>query len=174
MEDLRYPIGKFEYAGPASPEQVAQWIGEIAAAPARLRAAVDGLTEAQIETPYRPGGWTLHQVVNHVPDSHMNAYIRFHWALTEDEPLIKAYHEDRWAELYDGRTTPVSVSLALLEALHARWVLLLRSLSPAELGKTFRHSELGSLTLERVIGLYAWHGRHHVAHVTELRKRMGW
>src|SRR5437764_14917013 len=124
MEDLRYPIGKFQGEG-----GLPRWIDEIAATPPQLRTAVEGLSPAQIDTPYRPDGWTVRQLVHHVPDSHLNSYVRFRWALTEDEPLIKTYHEDRWAELSDARTAPVEVSLALLDALHVRWTELLRSLS---------------------------------------------
>jgi hypothetical protein len=162
MDDLRYPIGRFEGKG-----ELPQWIDEIAAAPSNLRAAVKGLTPQQLDTPYRPGGWTVRQVVHHVPDSHLNSYVRFRLALTEDEPTIKPYDEERWAGLVDARTAPVEVSLALLESLHERWVLLLRSLTPADWQRTFRHPELGVVTLERSAGLYAWHGRHHVAHIVK-------
>ncbi len=163
MDDLRYPIGKFDGEG-----ELRQWIDEIAAAPAQLRAAVQGLSPQQLDTPYRPGGWTVRQVVHHVPDSHLNCYVRFRLALTEDEPTIKPYDEGRWASLVDARTAPVEVSLALLESLHERWVMLLRSLTPSDWKRTFRHPELGVVTLERTAGLYAWHGRHHVAHIKNL------
>jgi hypothetical protein len=173
--DLRYPVGKYHHDGPATAEQHARWIEEIAATPGRLRAAVSGLTDAQLNTPYRPGGWTVRQVVHHVPESHMNAYVRFKLALTEDEPTIKPYAEARWAELPDVAATPIDVSLALLDALHDRWVRLLRALGPNDLARTFRHPELGrTLTLEWTLGQYAWHGRHHVAHITALRARSGW
>ncbi len=147
---------------------------EIAEAPAKLRAAVEGLSVDHLDAPYRPGGWTVRQVVHHVPDSHLNSYCRFKLALTEDEPTIKAYHEDRWAELEDSRATPIDVSLALLESLHKRWVLLMKSLGPAEFARTFRHPEIGVLSLAKNVCLYAWHGRHHAAHITSLRERMGW
>jgi len=147
---------------------------EIEETPARLKAAVAGLSDVQLDTPYRPGGWTVRQVVHHVPDSHLNSYIRFRWALTEDEPTIKAYHEDRWAELSDARTAPVEVSLVLLESLHRRWVSLMGSLTGEEWKRTFVHPQLGPVTLEKNAALYAWHGRHHVAHVTGLREREGW
>jgi hypothetical protein len=173
-EELRYPIGRFEWSGGGSPERIAQWIGEIAAAPGQLRAAVDGLAAGQLDTPYRPGGWTVRQVVHHLPDSHLNSYVRFRLALTEPEPAIRPYDEARWAELGDARTAPVEVSLALLESLHGRWILLLRSLEPADWQRTFRHPEIGLVTLERTAALYAWHGRHHVAQITSLRRRMGW
>src|SRR5437667_5655643 len=135
--DLRYPIGSFKLEGAPTGEQVKRAINEIAEAPAKLRAAVKDLTPEQLETPYRPGGWTVRQVVHHVPDSHLNSYCRFKLALTEDEPTIKAYHEDRWAELGDVRAAPIEVSLALLESLHERWVLLLKSLAPTDFERTF-------------------------------------
>jgi uncharacterized damage-inducible protein DinB len=174
MEDLRYPAGKFQWDGSASDEQLRRWIDEIAAAPAQLRAAVQGLSPEQLDTPYRPGGWTVRQVVHHVPDSHLNSYIRFRLALTEPEPTIKPYGEALWAELADARTAQVEVSLALLESLHERWTLLLRSLAPPDWKRTFRHPEIGVMSLERNAGLYAWHGRHHAAQIASLRKRMGW
>jgi uncharacterized damage-inducible protein DinB len=174
LTDPRYPIGKFEYSTPLTPEQRMRCIEQIASAPASLRAAVEGLSAEQVATPYRPGGWTVRQVVHHVPDSHLNAYTRFKLALTEDEPTIKPYEEARWAELDDSRTTPLEVSLTLLEALHARWILLLRGLSPADFARRFRHPEWGTITLDRNLALYAWHGRHHTAHITSLRERMGW
>ncbi|MEK6570441.1 MAG: YfiT family bacillithiol transferase, partial [Bacteroidota bacterium] len=151
-----------------------QFIQHLADAPANLRGAVRGLSDRQLDTPYRPGGWTVRQVVHHVPDSHLNAYIRFKLALTENEPTIKPYEQQLWAELPDARTGPIEMSLALLEALHKRWVLLLQSLNPSDFNRTFRHPELGLMTLDRTLALYAWHGRHHVAHITSLRERMGW
>lgn len=174
MSDLRYPIGPFKLNGTPTEEDVQQAIEHIAGAPANLRRAVDGLTNEQLNTPYRPGGWTVRQVVHHVPDSHLNSYCRFKLALTEDEPTIKAYHEDRWAELEDSRVTPVEVSLDILESLHRRWVALLRSMAPSDFERTFRHPELGAVTLAQNACLYSWHGRHHVAHITSLRERMGW
>jgi uncharacterized damage-inducible protein DinB len=174
MDDLRYPVGKFLYDGPPTEEQKQDLLHEIALTPANLRSAVKSLSEAQLDTEYRPGGWTVRQVVHHVPDSHLNSYVRFKLALTEDEPTIKPYAEDRWAELPDSKTTPIEVSLTLLETLHDRWVRLLRSLTPEQWKRTFRHPELGPMTLEKTLALYAWHGRHHVAHITELRKRRSW
>jgi uncharacterized damage-inducible protein DinB len=174
MEDLRYPIGKFSVEGEITDERRREWISQIAAAPSQLRAALSGLSDDQLATPYRPGGWTLRQLAHHLPDSHMNSYVRFRLALTEEAPTIKPYQEERWAELNDARTAPVEVSLALLDSLHARWVLLLRSLADGDWKRTFRHPELGLVTLERNLALYAWHGRHHVAHVTALRERRGW
>jgi uncharacterized damage-inducible protein DinB len=172
--DLRYPIGEFRFPDAVSPEDRRRFVGQIGEAPARLRAAVSGLSEAQLETPYRPGGWTLRQLVHHVPDSHMNSYMRFRLALTEDDPTIKPYHEDRWALLLDACSSPIEASLTLLECLHARWVALLQSLSEEEWRRTFRHPDLGPVSLEQNAALYAWHGRHHVAHITALRERMGW
>lgn len=174
MSDPRYPIGKFTFDGPTDEPQRNKLIADIAKAPGALRAAISGLSAQQMETPYRNGGWTVRQVIHHVPESHMNAYIRFKLALTEDEPTIKPYMEDRWATTPDVRATPPEVSLALLDSLHDRWVRLLRSLTPDEWKRTFRHPELGTVSLEKNLALYAWHGRHHTAHITELRKRMGW
>jgi hypothetical protein len=174
MSDLRYPIGKFSFEGSVNEEQRKKLINDIEQAPAQLRAAVQGLSPQQIDTPYRPEGWTVRQVVHHVPDSHMNAYTRFKLALTEDQPTIKPYMEDRWARLDDTQTTPLEVSLALLDSLHNRWVRLLRSLKPEDWKRTFRHPELGLMPLEKNLALYAWHGRHHVAHITALRERMKW
>jgi uncharacterized damage-inducible protein DinB len=174
MTDLRYPIGKAEMERELPPERRQELIAWIETAPDRLREAVAGLNAEQLDTPYRPGGWTVRQVVHHVPDSHLNAYIRCKWALTEDEPLIKTYDEARWAELPDSRSVPVEVSLALLDNLHRRWVALLRAMAAADFHKTLRHPDHGVLTLDQILGLYAWHGEHHVAHVTALRERMGW
>jgi uncharacterized damage-inducible protein DinB len=175
MVDLRYPVGRFAPpGGPLSALEREALIVQIDEAPERLRSAVAGLSEAQLDTPYREGGWTVRQVAHHVPDSHLNSYVRFRLALTEDNPAIKPYMEDRWAELADARSGPVDVSLALLDVLHRRWTLLLRSLGDEQWRRTFLHPDLGTMTLERNLALYAWHGRHHVAHVTALRERMGW
>ncbi|MGI8742726.1 MAG: YfiT family bacillithiol transferase [Bryobacteraceae bacterium] len=174
MEDLSYPIGKFHYAGEITDERRRELIDQIAETPAKLREAVAGLDDSQLDTPYRPGGWTVRQVVHHVPDSHLNSYVRFHLALTEEEPAVKGYDEKLWAALPDARTGPIAVSLALLDSLHERWVLLLRSMQPGQFARTFRHSDLGLVTLDRNVALYAWHGRHHVAHITGLRERMQW
>ena len=172
--DLRYPIGKFKWEGSSTDEDRRRFVGEIEAAPARLRDAVKGLSEQQIDTPYRPGGWTVRQVVHHLPDSHMNAYVRFKLALTEEDPTIKPYEEARWAELVDARTAPIGTSLLMLESLHHRWVMLLRSLSAGDWSRTFEHPELGPMTLEKNLALYTWHGKHDVAHINSLRERMGW
>lgn len=165
--DPRYPIGRFVYDGPMTEARRAGAIDTIAAAPAALRAAVAGMTAADLDTPYRPGGWTVRQVVHHLPDSHLNAYVRLKLALTEEQPTIRPYDEARWAELPDSRDVPVEVSLALLEALHLRWVALLRALPPGSFERTLIHPEWPEpMSLDRLVALYAWHGRHHVAHVT--------
>ncbi len=174
MGDLRYPVGKFQLEGDITPAQREEWIAQATAAPAALRAAIGSLNDAQLDTPYRPGGWTVRQVVHHLPDSHANMYTRFRLALTEDVPTIKPYMEERWAELPDARTAGPEMSLQLLEGLHQRWVVLMRSFGPAEWKRAFRHPDLGLMPLDRTLGLYAWHGRHHVAHITCLRERMGW
>jgi uncharacterized damage-inducible protein DinB len=175
MEDLRYPIGQFEWDGVAiSPTHIEEWIAQINVAPVRLRAAVEHLSAEQLDTPYRPGGWTVRQVVHHVPDSHLNSYVRFRLALTESEPTIRPYDEARWAELSDARTAPIEMSLNLLSALHERWTTLMGAFEPSDWSRTFRHPALGVMTLERATALYAWHGRHHVAQITSLGKRLGW
>jgi len=172
--DLRYPTGRFRKVMSLTPEERQAAIEEIAATPVRMRAAILGLTPEQLDTPYRPEGWTVRQLLHHVPDSHMNAYIRFKLALTEDNPAIKVYDEARWAELEDSRSTPVEVSLDLLEAVHHRWVILLRSLGPEDFARPLTHPDHGQMVLDSLLALYAWHGRHHVAHITGLRQRMGW
>jgi uncharacterized damage-inducible protein DinB len=175
VPDLRYPAGKFDFNSPVSPSDYPRLIAEIAETPGALRSAVAGLSRDQLETRYRPGGWTVKQVVHHVPDSHMNAYCRFKLALTEDEPTIKPYDEAKWAELPDAQRVPIDVSLDLLDSLHQRWVALLRSMDAADFNRGFRHPEHDRvLTLAQVLAMYAWHGRHHVAHITSLRKREGW
>lgn len=172
--DTRYPIGKFTDQTVRSPERRQTLIREIANLPAQLRAAVTGLGDAQLETPYREGGWTLRQVVHHLPDSHLNAYIRTRWALTEPNPQIKAYDEVAWAELSDAKLGPIEPSLALLQALHLRWVSLWRALPAEAFALTFQHPQSGENTLDRQLELYAWHGKHHVAHITTLRQQKGW
>ena len=175
MEDLRYPIGQFRYEEEPDQHRREQWIEEIAATPANLRAAVAGLAPHQLDTPYRDKGWTVRQVVHHLPDSHLNAYTRIKLALTEDVPVIRPYEEARWAELPDGRAGPIELSLNLLESLHHRWVLLLRQLTPADFRRRFMHPQHGRpFELQETLALYAWHGRHHVAHITSLRRRMAW
>src|SRR5712664_1657372 len=174
MPDPRYPIGPFSPDTHPTPGTRARHIHEINTLPASMRKAVAGLSNEQLETPYREGGWTVRQLAHHVPDSHMNAYIRFKLALTEDEPMIRPYMEDRWAELPESRQAPIDVSLALTDSLHQRWTLVLRNISDADWKRTFRHPEMGLLSLEKTLALYSWHGRHHVAHVTTLREKMGW
>jgi hypothetical protein len=169
MDHLRYPTGPFVMEPNPTPAHRAQWISEIERAPALIRAAVSALPEGGLDKPYRPGGWTARQVVHHVADSHINSYVRFRLALTEDEPTIKTYQESRWAELTDARTSPVDVSFQLLDALHSRWVTLLRSLTDADHAKKFNHPELGMVNLTRNLALYAWHGRHHEAHIRLIR-----
>ncbi|HTU34118.1 MAG TPA: bacillithiol transferase BstA [Candidatus Acidoferrum sp.] len=171
--DLRYPVGKFQRAENLSDTQRASLICAVAEAPAKLRQAVAGLTEQQLDTPYRPGGWTVRQVVHHLPDSHMNSFIRFKLGLTENEPTIKTYDEASWAKLADAKAA-IEPSLVLFESLHTRWLALLNSLSPADWKRTVRHPEMGPMTLDSLLQLYAWHGRHHVAHITSLRERNGW
>jgi len=174
MSDLRYPIGKFTFDGSSTEADRQKFTDDIEQTPAKLRAAVQALSEARLDTPYRPGGWTVRQVVHHLPDSHLNSYVRFKLALTEDEPTIKPYYEDRWAELQEAKTAPIELSLALLDSLHKRWVLMLRSMKSEDWKRTFRHPDLGVVSLEKNVALYSWHGRHHVAHITSLRERMGW
>lgn len=172
--DLRYPVGPFDFAGTLSNGQRQNLIDQIAATPEKMRAAVEGLSDEQLNTPYRPEGWTVRQVVHHVPESHMNSYVRFKLAITEEEPTIKPYFEDRWAQLDDAVQAPVELSLDLLDTLHGRWVWFLRSLKAPDFQRTFRHPELGVVSLDKNVALYAWHGRHHVAHITSLRERRGW
>ncbi|MBN2009086.1 bacillithiol transferase BstA [candidate division KSB1 bacterium] len=172
--DLRYPIGKFKFDGPISEEQRIKRIQQIEELPLKLREAVAGLTEEQLDTPYRPDGWTVRQVVHHLADSHLNNYIRIRFALTEDKPTIMPYNQAHWAELFDARAANIDLSLALLTALHARWVMLIKSITSEDWNRTYLHPEMGTVTFDMNISLYAWHSRHHVAHITELRKRNGW
>jgi DinB family protein len=173
VTDERYPIGKHTPVSALSAAERVTCIEQIAAAPANFRRAVAGLNDAQLDTPYRTGGWTVRQVAHHVPDSHMNAYMRFKWGLTEHSPAIKTYEEKDWAQTPEMRA-PIAMSLDLLAALHVRWVTLLRAMSPADFARTIKHPESGTRSLDTMLGLYAWHGRHHTAHVTSLRQRMGW
>jgi hypothetical protein len=175
-ESLRYPTGRFQRPlRPLESAERRQMIEKIERTPGDIRGAIDGLSDTQLDTPYRPGGWTLRQVVHHVPDSHMNAFIRFKLALTEDTPTIKPYDESAWAKLSDARDTPIDTSLVLLSALHERWVGLLRAMSPSDFGRKLNHPEWDSpLALDSMLALYAWHGPHHTAHITSLRKQRGW
>ena len=174
-EALQYPIGRFSWNGEGSPEIRAEWLRIIEATPAELRRAVSGLSDNQLNTPYRPGGWTVRQVVHHYADDHMNSYMRFKLALTEDTPTIKPYSEPAWGELPDARLGPIEPSLVLLTALHQRWMAAWRALAPADWQRTFIHPRSGSaVSLERLAALYAWHGRHHVAQIRSLRARSEW
>ena len=166
-ESLKYPIGKFQRPGKITLETIGRWIDEIEHLPHQLRGVVEDLNDDLLNTPYRPGGWTIRQVVHHLPDSHMHSYIRFRWALTEERPEIKAYFEDRWSELPDARYGNIEISLILLEAIHIRWTMLLRLLNLEDLHRSFIHPENGNeVRLDENIGLYAWHGKHHLAHIT--------
>lgn len=174
MDDLRYPIGKFKRPDKLSDAERKLAIEEIAAAPANFRKALKGLDDKKLDTPYRDGGWTVRQVAHHVPDSHMNAYIRFKLTLTEDKPTIKTYEEAEWAKLPDTKLTPVDVSLTILDAVHTRWVTLLRSMAPGDWSRMLNHPENGPMSLDQLLAMYAWHGKHHAAHITGLRQRMKW
>ena len=173
MVDVRYPIGRFTMPEAVTAEVRQRWMEDIKTLPAKLREAVRGLSPEQLDTAYREGGWTVRQVVHHLADSHMNSFIRFKLGLTEHEPAIKAYDEAEWALLPDANG-PIETSLALLEGLHARWMQLLTAMKPEDFAKVIRHPENGPMTLERCLGVYAWHSRHHVAHITSLRERKGW
>lgn len=173
--DLRYPIGHFTYNGEISIEQIEHWIKDIEQLPNELKKAIDGLSDNQLDTPYREGGWTIRQVIHHLSDSHMNSIIRFKLTLTEEEPTIRPYFEDRWADLNDYIETPIQTSLSLLESLHARWVILLRLLNSSDYKRAFIHPESNQkVQLDYNLGIYSWHGKHHMAHITTLRERMGW
>ncbi|MGG1397570.1 YfiT family bacillithiol transferase [Bacillus salipaludis] len=171
--EMKYPIGTFQFNGEITNNIIKDWISEIESLPRLLRDAVKDLDNEQLNTPYRSGGWTVRQVIHHLADSHMNAYVRFKLALTEEKPVIKPYDETKWAELSDY-TLPIDISLSLLDALHQRWTYLLRSLRPADMEKTFIHPESGEVSVGRNIGIYAWHGRHHLSHITSLCNRTGW
>jgi hypothetical protein len=172
--ELRFPVGRFQPPQVISPAQRSLWIAEIAALPANLQQAVAGLRDSQLDTPYRPGGWTVRQVTHHLADSHINSYCRFRLALTEHAPVIKPYDEAAWAELPDAKTAPLAPSLDLLSGLHRRWTILLTSLDDAAFARPFTHPEMGEIRIDWTLGLYAWHSRHHVAHINALRRREGW
>jgi hypothetical protein len=174
MNSLQYPVGKFEIKSGTTHEQRRELIDSISRTPAELRAAIANLSPNQLDEPYRPGGWTVRQVVHHLPDSHLNGYTRFKLGLTEAEPTIKPYDENRWAMLEDGRQADPEISLSLLDALHRRWVIFLRSLRPEDFARTLKHPEIGTLSLDSLLQDYEWHGRHHVAHIMSLRERKGW
>jgi uncharacterized damage-inducible protein DinB len=172
---LSYPIGSFVRPEKIRKSDIKTWIKDIENLPKQLKKAVDGLNDAQLDTPYRDGGWTVRQVIHHIADSHLNAYIRTKWTLTEDHPTIKAYDEKAWAEQEDGKTAPIALSMTLIVALHKRWVASLKSLQPADFERGFYHPENKiDIQLKNLMALYSWHGRHHTAHITSLRERMGW
>ena len=173
MSDPQYPVGKFTAEENLSEARRSELIGQIAEAPGKLREALKGLDAKQLSTPYRDGGWTVRQVAHHLADSHLNAYVRFKLAMTEDFPTIKPYDQKLWAETADTRG-PVESSVELLDALHQRWVALLKSMSASDYQRKLNHPEMGKVVLEKYLGMYAWHGRHHVAHITSLRERMTW
>ena len=174
LSKLQYPIGKFEFKENVTPESRKTFIKELELLPAKLRKAVNGLNDEQLNTPYRHDGWTVRQVVHHIPDSHLNAYIRSKLALTENEPAIKTYEEKEWAKLHDSYQTPVEVSLTLLDALHKRLVILLNSLKGNDFRRKLKHPEWGLISIDYIVAEYTWHGNHHVAQITSLRERMGW
>jgi hypothetical protein len=175
LEQLKYPIGKHQFAGSLSPQHMEQYLNDIAALPEKLKKEVAHLSAAQLDTPYRPGGWTVRQVVHHLGDSHMNAFIRFKLALTEDRPIIKPYMEAAWSDMEDNRHMAVETGLDLVTALHARWMVLLRGLSIAQLQRSYIHPEYKKeYSLEEAVSAYAWHSNHHLAHITELKKKNNW
>jgi hypothetical protein len=174
MDDIRYPIGQFSAPASSMPGIRTAHIHTLGKLPERLRAAVDGLSDEQLDTPYREGGWTVRLVVHHIAVSHANAYIRFKLALTEDWPTIKLYDEAAWAELADGKTLPLAPSLAMIEGLHARWLALLEAMTSDDYHRGFNHPERGQVPLAMALAMYDWHARHHLAHITNLRKRQGW
>jgi uncharacterized damage-inducible protein DinB len=175
LEVLRYPIGRFKATLDPSKDQIEQWIKAIEAAPAQIRTAAASLNDEQLDTPYREGGWTLRQVIHHVADSHLNSYIRFKWTLTEDKPIIKAYNEGDWAELPEAKTGPIALSLDLLDNLHRRWVVMLKNITDEQWERTFIHPESNKeISLGTLVGLYAWHGQHHLGHIEALKKTKGW
>lgn len=173
-EDLSYPIGKFQRPASLNAAEFDAAVARLAAQPAQLRAALEGLNDAQLDTPYRPGGWTVRQLAHHVPDSHMNMYIRLKLALTEDTPTIKPYDQDAWVLLSDTKEIPVETSLTIFDAVHQRAISIMRSTSDADRARIFMHPENGPTRVDQLAALYAWHGDHHIAHITGLRKRMGW
>lgn len=175
LEQQKYPIGKFKVPQTISAGDRTKYINDLELLPHQIKNAVSGLSDGQLDTPYRPHGWTIRQVVHHLPDSHLNSYIRFKWTLTENQPLIKAYHEDLWAQLPDGKKAPVELSLSLLESLHIRWVWLLRSLNPEDWKRCFIHPETNkSVPLDVNLSLYSWHGKHHLAHIRSVISTRNW
>lgn len=175
LEALRYPIGKFQFSGPVSSGQVTEWIDQLENYPNRLKKLVGSMSDAQLNTPYRPGGWTVRQLVHHISDSHHNSYTRFKWALTEEKPVIKPYEEKAWATLHDSQHAPIPISLEHLRIVHTKLVYLLRGLGPDELKKEFIHPDGNKVySLTETLGHYAWHGEHHFMHIQKLCEREGW
>jgi len=174
LNQLRYPIGKFTPPKSITAEMINEYINTIEDSPAKYREAVRNFTDEQLDTQYRPGGWTVRQVIHHVPDSHINSYVRFKLGLTEDSPAIKTYDEAKWAEINDSKDTPVEVSLQLLESLHKRWVVILKSMTQKDFEKTVTHPEWGKIRLDYMLAIYDWHCKHHLAHILSLKKRMAW
>ena len=174
MPNLSYPIGRFEASSDRSDEARRRRIRDIAQLPGQLAQAIHGLGDAELDAPYRPGGWTIRQVVHHLADSHLNAFVRLRLALTEDEPVIKPYDQASWASLPDAAAGPVAPSIAILDGLHRRWASLLETLPPEAFSRTARHPEVGPITIDWILDQYAWHGRHHVAHILAARERNGW
>lgn len=175
LDQLKYPLGRWTWPETVAPGDIKAWTQEIAALPAQLHAAIAGLDDAQLDTPYRPEGWTVRQVVHHLADSHLNSQCRFRWALTEDEPTIKPYDQPAWGELPDSRTAPIEPSLLIIEGLHQRWVALANALTPEQWKRQFFHPEHSQpLRLDKTLAMYGWHGKHHVAHITRLRERSSW
>jgi len=171
---LRYPIGKPQLRAPLSPEDRVVMINEMERFPSRLRNTVEQMSDQQLDTPYRDGGWTVRQVIHHVPDSHMNGYIRFKLAVTEDVPTVRGYEEQVWAELTEARTGDIELSLPILESLHQRWVAFLRFLEPGDFARTLKYSDGRTMTVDELLCIYSWHGAHHLAHITALMQRQGW
>lgn len=175
IDFLRFPLGKFTVPDIISPNQIEIWINTLEKFPAEVESVTATLSESQLDTPYRPGGWTIRQVVHHLPDSHMNAYIRFKLAITEKHPIIRPYREERWAECEEARSAPVDISLSLLKSLHIRWTVFLRTLTEENFNRTYIHPENSKVfSLKEVLGMYVWHSNHHLAHITETIKRNEW
>jgi hypothetical protein len=173
-DDVRYPVGACEWPADITGEEKRRHLLDIAELPAKLREAVAGVAPQHLDIPYREGGWTIRQIVHHIPDSHMNSYVRFKLALTEDQPIIKPYDEKLWAEMAEARTAPIEMSLAMVDALHGRWSLMLQNMTDADFERSIIHSEIGALKLKSMVAGYGWHCRHHVAQIVATRRRMGW
>jgi len=174
MTDIRYPIGPLKIDDTITREKRLKYLDQFAETPAMLRQAVTGLASSQLDTPYRPQGWTIRQVAHHLADSHMNAYVRFKMALTEDNPTVKSYEQERWAELEDSHTAPVEDTLSVFDGLYRRWIILLRSLSPEGFARTLNHPDWGTIRLDCYLSICVWHGIHHIAHIKGMRQRMNW